>query len=196
MDTGSRVMYGVETLSENNSTVLETPEIIIWVPFPLSIDNALLLPSPYQSGYQYHWLPANSVSNFATPPACGTLDYYVRAKNAACTVSSLYSLPKTFGVRACGPSERDNQNLIIYPNPTSGQLQLELEGIQEKNADERDTQIGIYDNLGKLQAEHQVNDTTLRQTTLDLTALPAGTYWVVWFANGEVVDTQQVQKID
>lgn len=73
-------MYGVETLSENNSTVLETPEIIIWVPFPLSIDNALLLPSPYQSGYQYHWLPANSVSNFATPPACGTLDYYVRAK--------------------------------------------------------------------------------------------------------------------
>ena len=108
-------------------------------------------------------------------------------------------MPKRIGKNCLGFGRDDNNQLLIsiYPNPTKGHFNIQFEafeGVEIPN--EIETYVGVYDNLGRLQHQHSVSDATLRQTTIDISTLPAGTYWVVWFVGGEVIDTQQVQKAE
>jgi len=130
-------------------------------------------------------------------------DYYVRAKDAGCTVSSLYSLPlklpycKRRGF-TCPPiycGGRITEDLLtISPNPNIGHFDILFDSANGNELRTADTHIGIYDMLGSLQKQYDIDNTNPQSTTIDISALPSGTYWVTWFANGEAIDTQQVQK--
>ena len=93
----SRMIYGLESLSETNSTVLETPEINIqYLQSNLNgITKVKLPPSPFNpfSNYDYYWL-SDKIETDTLNTLCGKRvkprDYYVRIKNDACTVSSIY----------------------------------------------------------------------------------------------------------
>jgi len=204
--------HGVETLAASgvNSYVQPTPELEVtaWY-IPIDPANAVpgfLIPSPITLTHDYYWLP-NGVESFTylIQNLCerSRQEYRVRVKNATCSVSSLYSLPFTTPVKEyCDRRNRDDMPsseplLVVYPNPTKGNFNIQFKPIESEEMPEMENvYIGIYDNLGKLQHQHQVSDATLRQTTIDISTLPAGMYWVVWFADGEVIDTQQVQKTD
>jgi len=201
--------HGIETLSNVNSAVQPTPTVNAQLWWILTNNNGehlyRLTPQPFNSDNDYYWL-GGVTADGRWKWACGGLrpsTHYVRVKNDACTVSSLYSLPKTIGETCLGLGRDDdsvptNQPLIsIYPNPTKGRLNVQFETLEGVEIPaEIDSYIGIYDNLGRLQHQHRVSDATLRQTTIDISTLPAGMYWVVWFAAGEVIDTQQVQKTE
>ncbi len=198
---------GVESLAASgvNSLVLPAPEIkmtfngIVTIPLAQGT-TAKLEPEPFNDSYDYYWNPQDIVANsLNVVPVCIKNTYYVRLKDAACTVSSVYSLPEEFPLSNCPrvSDHRDDEGLLLaYPNPTTGQLNIEFQVTEEKSIEQLDTYIGIYDHLGRLQHQHRVSDASLRQTTIDISTLPAGMYWVVWFADGEVIDTQQVQKTE
>jgi len=205
--------FGVEALSNTSSVVQPTPVIntrLIWVNTNNFRHLIELEPTSFNPNHNYYWLPDRVEADNRVKWACGipkpiVSTHYVRIKDDACTVSSLYSLPKTIGENCLGFGRDDDDNSVptnqplvsIYPNPTNGHFNIQFEtfdGVEIPN--EIETYIGIYDNLGRLQHQHKVSDTTLRQTTIDISTLPAGTYWVVWFVDGEVIDTQQVQKTE
>jgi len=204
-------LHGVETLAASgvNSNVLPTPSIVVNTQQEHLDGSKLeqLNPTPFDAanGYTYYWWPSGEEANSISRRVCRNRGdrstHYVRIKNDDCTVSSLYSLPETIGDdcrkgRETAPTMA-NPLLTIYPNPTKGHFNIQFKASEEVELPtEIDTQIGIYDNLGRLQHQHSVSDATLRQTTIDISTLPAGMYWVVWFADGEVIDTQQVQKTE
>ena len=212
--------FGVETLApfNVNSLVEPTPEISVsnyWSPIdPTAPVPGYLYVKPYHffnpPPHDNHWLPKNSASSFYDIlNICGGRrgTYYVRIKDDACTISSIYSLPYQIPVRdlrICNRAMRedllsiDKQTLRIYPNPNNGHFDIRFESLAEEETPDiiSNTQIGIYDNLGRLQKEQRVSDATLRQTSIDISILPAGIYWVAWFVDGEVIETQQLQKTD
>lgn len=200
--------YGVKTLAAAGSLsdVKPTPEITYDVLY--SWNNGYILvefePEPDNSPlYDYYFSPKGSPFKWT----CGGIKpstHAVRIVDENCTVSSLYSAPITIGTKAfCLANRVDSPEpsiyplMTIYPNPTKGHLDIQFKSDEdEKVSKVSDTYIGIYDNLGRLQHQHQVSGITLRQTTINISTLPVGMYWVVWFADGEVIDTQQVQKTD
>ncbi len=206
--------YGVSSLSNTNSTVQPTPSIVTSPSvFPnsgiQSWVKTTLKPSPLWWFYQYHWLQVETDNNgeiettqsTATKrtgiPVCpqDNVKHYVRIKNASCSVSSLYSLPKVFPLPGCnGTGSGRDGSLIISPNPANNQIDITLESSEKSNVE--DTYIGIYNTMGSLQKQ-QISDVGLRNTTINISELSAGTYWVIWFSgSGEVIATEQVQKIN
>jgi len=202
--------YGLETLAASgvNSTVLPTPSIDVVAQSFDDGTNRKLSPNPFDesNNYIYHWSFINEEADFIKRTVCRrgykSETHHVRIKNDGCTVSSLYSLPETIGDDCRLGDEGDpivlnNPLIIAYPNPTKGNFNIQFKPIEGEEIPEMENvYVGIYDNLGRLQHQHQVSNATLRQTTIDISTLPAGIYWVVWFADGEVIDTQQVQKTD
>lgn len=199
--------YGVKTLAAagDQSMVKPTPGIIDNVLYS-NINGYTLVefePVPDNPLYDYYFYPKGARFKWT----CGGIKpstHAVRIVDENCTVSSLYSAPITIGTKPFCLANREDAPepsiyplMTIYPNPTRGHLDIQFKSTEEEKVlDITESYMGIYDNLGRLQTEHRVNDTTLRQATIDISTLPAGMYWVVWFADGEVIDTQQVQKTD
>lgn len=78
-----------------------------------------------------------------------------------------------------------NLQLSAYPNPTTGQLQIDLKG-QGTEA----SHITIYNSLGVLVLEHSSNKA---QINLDLSQLPAGIYQIK-ASNGAATASQSIIK--
>ncbi len=205
-----KTLYGVEKLAPagSNSMVQPTPKISMSKAFPVGgpiygNPKISLKPLPFNPAYDYYWWWENTTLGNKTADqlnnvsVCSNRDYWVRLKNPSCSVSSLYSLPQLFKLPGCISTGgwRDG-NLIVSPNPTSGQIDIAFNSIEEERSIEN-TYIGIYDNLGGLQIERKISDPNSRRSTINISELPAGTYWVIWFSgNGEVIATEQVQKIN
>src|SRR5690606_19535153 len=78
-------------------------------------------------------------------------------------------------------------NLVMYPNPTSGNLTIEMTGENMQDMD-----VKVYGLGGKLLINNQYEDT--KKTTIDLTAMPKGVYTVKVFTNRGVV-IRQITKM-
>ena len=63
----------------------------------------------------------------------------------------------------------------LYPNPTSGQITIEMEGMQK---------VVVYNALGQALLNKETNDDLLQ---LDLSGFENGLYWIKVMAQGEVV---------
>lgn len=197
-------MHGVETLSDVNSFVSTTPllfEIALEI-FVFGSPGAILFPIPFDiPDPQYHHWNDNHIGDWQIVNRCDEATYAVRKKDEDCTISSLYSLPIVYPIEGCPPiaPERDVSSTIqgklhLYPNPTAGRLTIET--ILFEGIDIPISHIGVYNNLGRLQEQERIEDASQR-TTIDLSRLPAGIYWVVWFSgSGEVIATEQVQKVN
>lgn len=78
-------------------------------------------------------------------------------------------------------------NLVLYPNPTYGNLTIEMTG-----DDMKDMNVEVYGLSGKLLIRAQFEDT--KKTTIDLTSMPKGVYTVKVFTNRGVV-IRQITKM-
>jgi len=79
------------------------------------------------------------------------------------------------------------QKVIIYPNPTQGELTVEIQG----NTENAETNIYLYSLSGTLLTRKNSTGST---TTLDLSAYPAGTYVLKVMLNGKVSEWKIVKK--
>ena len=71
-------------------------------------------------------------------------------------------------------------NLMMYPNPTTGNLTIEMTG-----ENMRDMNVQVYGLSGKLLISNQFEDT--KKVTIDLATMPKGVYTVKVFTNSGVV---------
>ena len=71
--------------------------------------------------------------------------------------------------------EYQSLDFKLYPNPTSGQITIELEGMQK---------VVVYNALGQALFNKEANGDMLQ---LDLSGFEDGLYWVKAMAQGEVV---------
>ena len=94
-----------------------------------------------------------------------------------------YGEEKTFTTEPVGINDYELNNVVVYPNPTNGMVQIQ-------NAEFRIQNVEIYDAFGKMLNVVSVNDNT---TAVDLTSYAAGTYFVkIMTENGMV--TKRVVK--
>ncbi|WP_417609664.1 T9SS type A sorting domain-containing protein [Owenweeksia hongkongensis] len=78
-------------------------------------------------------------------------------------------------------------NLVMYPNPTSGNLTIEMTG-----EDMKDMNVQVYGLSGKLLISSEFEDT--KKATINLTAMPKGVYTIKVFTNRGMV-VRQVTKM-
>jgi uncharacterized repeat protein (TIGR01451 family) len=122
---------------------------------------------PYQ--YSLNGVPYQGQSNLAA----GTYLVTIRDQNN-CVKTYTVTIQNISGL------ENDkNTGIKIYPNPFSGQLQLETELLSGE------MQAQVFNALGQLVHSQEINT---RQTTLELHAIPAGVYLIkVTTSNGYTV---------
>ena len=73
----------------------------------------------------------------------------------------------------------DNQKIIIYPNPTRGQLMVEIPGL----VDIKSGSLTVFSLMGQTITKKTINQ---RQTDLDISNSPAGTYILHININGKI----------
>lgn len=101
-----------------------------------------------------------------------------------------YAEIKLTGVSGVGINEMDhNQNLVIYPNPTSGKLFIENGALNKENSL---FVIEIYDVLGKKVFEEKAENK--KQLELDITPLSAGIYMVAVHTDKGIVHQKIVKE--
>ena len=88
-----------------------------------------------------------------------------------------YGEEKTFTTEPVGINDYELNNVVVYPNPTTGMIQIQ-------NSESRIQNVEVYDAYGKLLNVVNVNDNT---AALDLSGYAAGTYFVkIMTENGMV----------
>lgn len=120
-----------------------------------------------------------------------TYTYYVKAKNTAGTLNNSNG---TLSVTATSCSARINSEdvnsediltLSLYPNPTDGVLNLEL-----NHNDIKSIQYSIYDSNGRLVKEATLNE----ERSIDVSSLPSALYWLRVQINGQEFVKQIMKK--
>ena len=91
-------------------------------------------------------------------------------------------VPSTEGIE-----DHQNATLLVYPNPTSGIINIEC-----NYANLADRSFCIYDSFGKLLI---LNNLTKENCTIDLSAQPAGIYFLHLMKNGETTVFQKIVKV-
>ncbi|MCB0637761.1 MAG: T9SS type A sorting domain-containing protein, partial [Lewinella sp.] len=83
-----------------------------------------------------------------------------------------------------------DQQLTVYPNPTSGQLTLNLRGYLEQEAT-----LEVYNAFGQLMQQRPLGVITAATETVDLSAAPAGVYLLrLRFEDGTRAQLQVVKQ--
>jgi hypothetical protein len=109
----------------------------------------------------------------------------------------------TDGVNGCSPTVKITKTITVCsgdqgrvsssstPNPTTGIIDLQFEGVREGNAN-----IQIYNNVGTLVEEISTVPTYQgkNNTQIDLSNFPAGLYNIM-IRQGETMATQRIQKL-
>jgi uncharacterized membrane protein len=95
-----------------------------------------------------------------------------------------YGEEKTFTTLQVGINDYDLNNVVVYPNPTKGMVQIQ-------NSESRIQNVEVYDAYGKMLNVVNVNDNS---ATVNMSGYAAGTYFVkIMTENGMV--TKRVVKM-
>ena len=89
------------------------------------------------------------------------------------------------GQGTTGIAERDNSDIRVYPNPTTGELKIESVNTKIDN-------VEVYDIAGKLVQTHRLNSTT--NAILDVSTLANGTYLVNIYSEGQKTTKKFVKE--
>ncbi|MBO7587420.1 MAG: T9SS type A sorting domain-containing protein, partial [Bacteroidales bacterium] len=89
----------------------------------------------------------------------------------------------TITLTTTGINDYELNNVVVYPNPTTGMIQIQ-------NSESRIENVEVYDAYGKMLNVVNVNDNT---TAVDLSNYAAGTYFVRVMTDKGVV-TKRVVK--
>jgi hypothetical protein len=98
------------------------------------------------------------------------------------TVTANQTIAATFVQLNSATASTDEQQISIYPNPTTGELKID-------NGELRIENIFVFDMVGKKVMEHKGENVTLHK--IDLSTLPTGVYFVRIQTANEVI-TQKV----
>jgi hypothetical protein len=180
--TASGTTYGAEKTFTTNQEQQET------CPAPTNVNQVILLKTPnaiiswtQEEGDANEWkFFYKKVSESmwdsvitTTPGVQLTVEDSVLYEGYVVThcTNGLWSNPSdtiTFQGDHSGIDEYELNNVVVYPNPTSGVVQI-------KNEEWRMENVEVYDAYGKLLNTMSVNDHTV---TLDLSGYAKGTYFV------------------
>ncbi|MFN8358397.1 MAG: GEVED domain-containing protein [Candidatus Kapaibacterium sp.] len=139
---------------------------------------------------RYQWL--NCAANHQPIPGATARTYQpqsdglyaVEIQQNGCTDTSL-----CYNVQAVGVEENpaDNTMLSVYPNPTSGELEITVPLSQEMI-------VNVYDIHGKMQLEHAAKQT--ERIKLNMNSLPDGVYYLKIQSNGHTMYRKIVKTND
>jgi large repetitive protein len=97
-----------------------------------------------------------------------------------CSISTTFVVDVTSGV-----SDIDENQLVVYPNPSADFIQIE-------STEDQINQVKLYDIMGKLVFEQSINDT---KYTMNVSQLSTGLYQLkLSFATGEISRRIEVRK--
>ena len=181
--TASGTTYGVEkTFTTQSSTVtpptVTTNDATSITQTSATLNGAMTAGSEAITAQGFEW-KATVGGTYTVVNATGaTMSYYLTGltpntsytfKAFATTASgTTYGEEKTFTTEPVGIENHEMNNVVVYPNPTSGVVQI-------KNEEWRMESVEVYDAYGKLLNTMIVNDHTV---TLDLSGYATGTYFV------------------
>ncbi len=80
-----------------------------------------------------------------------------------------------------------NLNLVAYPNPTTNDLFLTLDRLEQVSS----TYYAVFDNAGKMLSNNKIID---RSTTISMRGLPIGIYYLKIFQNEKDIKTFKIIK--
>ena len=95
-----------------------------------------------------------------------------------------YGAEKTFTTEPVGIEDHELNNVVVYPNPTNGMVQIQ-------NTESRIQNVEVYDAYGKLLNVVNVNDHT---AVINLSGYAAGTYFVKVATDRGVVTKRVVKQ--
>lgn len=110
----------------------------------------------HQEGYQYVWSNGDvgPYSAIQVSPQTAT-NYYVTVTNPPCSGTAQANIT----ISIVGIEDYEQPGLMLYPNPTSGIVNVEFE---MGNEQWRNAEIQIFDMYGKLLRTEPVNDSTIQ----------------------------------
>ncbi|MAW30982.1 MAG: hypothetical protein CMD15_03665 [Flavobacteriales bacterium] len=176
-------LYNVIITDSNNCTSVNNA--IVSEPDPLLInisisDSTLVATSGYNS-YQWYSADGNVINGATnetfTPNTVG--EYYVVVNNGECEETS-YSI--NYDITNLLEIE---DNLQIYPNPSSGMITIIGSGI---------TRISIYNTLGNQLYKVEKNNININSRNIDLSNLARGIYFIQIEQNNKILNSQIILK--
>lgn len=133
----------------------------------------------------YSWTTGATTQSIAVSPTLtGSYSYTVTGTTPeGCSKSKSISI-QVFACTGIDESVLGSTGVSVYPNPSSGLLNLKFEGIQNN------TSVDLYDATGRLVISRSAGNTELQ---LDLSGYASGLYYMK-VKNGEAVETLKVVK--
>lgn len=121
----------------------------------------------HQDGYTYVWSNGDigEYAGIVVSPLTATT-YYVTVSNPPCTATAESSITITI----TGVEDYEQSGMTLYPNPTSGIVNV---GFEMGNEQWRNAEIQIFDMYGKLLRTELVNDSTIQ---IDMSLFADGVY--------------------
>lgn len=121
----------------------------------------------HQDGYTYVWSNGDigEYAGIVVSPLTATT-YYVTVSNPPCTATAESSITITI----TGVEDYEQSGMTLYPNPTSGIVNVEFE---MGNEQWKDAEIQIFDMYGKLLRTEPANDSTIQT---DMSPFADGVY--------------------
>jgi len=133
----------------------------------ITAGDTLILNAAYENAASYNW-STGETSNVIMVTTPGT--YIVHTTNTSgCSFSD--TIVVTMIITGLHPNLLQENELFIYPNPTSTQITIRLATVNDNK--HKHTTMNIYDVTGKA-ILHAVLET--QQSTLDVSFLPTGIY--------------------
>ena len=163
----------------NGNTITQTQNVT-YTPIDNTItqNNNVLFANAVGANYTYQWVTCTSGGNDPIPGATGQSytpvysgDYAVIVSNGTCSVTS-----DCINVTVTGIIEAEMEGLKIYPNPSTGLFNVELQKFDH-------TSVRIFDMTGKLILSKELHQV---KTTVDIQKFAKGVY---------VMQIQKAEKV-
>ena len=130
------------------------------------------------------WNSATTTTNPYTLSGLSDNTTYEVQVIAHCTNGVTSDPSATITLTTVGINDYELNNVVVYPNPTTGMIQIQ-------NTESRIQDVEVYDAYGKLLNVVTVNDNA---TALDLSGYAAGTYFVKIMTENGVVTKRVVKQ--
>ena len=130
------------------------------------------------------WYSATTTTNPYTLTGLSESTTYEVQVIAHCTNGVTSDPSATITLTTVGINDYELNNVVVYPNPTTGMIQIQ-------NSESRIQDVEVYDAYGKLLNAVKVNDNA---TSLDLSGYASGTYFVKIMTENGVVTKRVVKQ--
>lgn len=166
-------LNGCTDTASQTVNVNETPDATFQYSSALKGDGSISFSGPMGSGYNYQWFTGDGTKytvrdfdhKFVLTGTYKVELFVTTDKGCMSNTSQLVSVNLT------SVSEADMETIRVYPNPSKGQINLDLSGLNESA-----TKLSVKDINGKLVYSIDLNDNQVN--SLDLGHLSNGTYMV------------------